>query len=67
MARKTYTSTAVKHRYNKKVYDQFIVYVKKGEKDVIAEHASSRGESRNAFILRAIEEQMKRDKEKGDE
>lgn len=67
MARKTYTSPAVKHRYNKKVYDQFIVYVKKGEKDVITEHASKQGESRNAFILRAIDETIKRDKEKGDE
>ena len=33
-----------------------------GLKDAIQQHAESKGESVNAFILRAIEETMKRDK-----
>lgn len=62
--RKTHTSSAVKRRYNEKAYDRIYLSVKKGMKDVITAHAASLGESTNAFILRAIEEQMKRDKEK---
>ena len=58
------TSSAVKDKYNKKTYDRFLVTVKKGVKDGISTHAASRGESTNAFILRAIEETMQRDKEK---
>lgn len=58
------TSSVVKDRYNKKAYDRFLITVKKGAKDEIKAHAASLGESTNAFILRAIEEQMKRDKEK---
>lgn len=58
------TSSLVKDRYNKKAYDRFLVTVKKGVKDEISAHAASRGESTNAFILRAIEETMQRDKEK---
>ena len=67
MARKTYTSPAVKNRYNKKAYDRLSLTVRKGNKEIITAHAQSMGESTNAFILRAVEEQMKRDKEKGDE
>lgn len=33
-----------------------------GLKEAIQQHAESKGESVNAFILRAIEETMKRDK-----
>ena len=33
-----------------------------GLKDAIQQHAESKGESVNAFILRAIEETMRRDK-----
>jgi uncharacterized protein (DUF1778 family) len=67
MARKTHTSTAVKSRYNAKAYDRIVLTLKKGDAAMLAEYASSKGESRNAFILRAIDETIKRDKEKGDE
>lgn len=67
MARRTYTSTKVKARYNTKAYDRIVLTLKKGEAAKLTAYASERGESRNAFILRAIDEQMKRDKEKGDE
>jgi predicted HicB family RNase H-like nuclease len=63
MARKTRTSTAVKARYNAKAYDRFVTTVKKGEMERITAHATSQGESRNAFILRAIEETIERDNE----
>ena len=55
------TSSAAKDRYNAKVYDQILLRVKKGQKQVIQEHADSRGESMAAFISRAIQETMERD------
>ena len=62
--RNTHTSSAVKRRYNDKAYDRIVITVKKGNAQQLSEYAASRGESRNAFILRAIEEKMQRDKEK---
>ena len=57
------TSSAVKDRYNAKAYEEIKVRVFKGQKEVIQSYAASRGESTNAFINRAIVEQMKRDSE----
>jgi predicted HicB family RNase H-like nuclease len=57
------TSAAVKNRYNDKTYDRINLTVPKGDKDIIKFHAESRGESVNAFINRAIDEAMQRDKE----
>lgn len=37
-----------------------------GLKDAIQAHAEGKGESVQAFILRAIQEQMERDKQEGD-
>lgn len=56
------TSSAVKDRYNAKTYDEIKVRVPKGRKDFIQAHAESQGESVNAFINRAIDNQMERDK-----
>lgn len=56
------TSSAVKDRYNSKVYDEIKVRVSKGQKDTIQAHAESQGESVNGFIGRAIMETMERDK-----
>ena len=50
-------------RYNKKNYDDLRIRVKKGEGDVIKDHAKAQGESLNAFINRAINETIKRDNE----
>lgn len=55
------TSSAVKDRYNAKAYDEIKVRVPKGRKDFIQAHAESQGESVNAFINRAIDNQMERD------
>ena len=59
------TSSAVKDRYNSKVYDEIKVRVAKGRKDEIKTHAEGQGESVNGFINRAIDETMERDKEGG--
>lgn len=57
------TSSAVKDRYNAKVYDEIKIRVNKGQKASIQIHAESRGESVNGFINRAISEAMERDKD----
>lgn len=55
------TSSAVKDRYNAKVYDEMKVRVAKGCKELIQGHAEAQGESLNAFVNRAITETMERD------
>ncbi|MBR5792381.1 MAG: antitoxin [Ruminiclostridium sp.] len=57
------TSSAVKDKWNAKTYDEIKIRVPKGEKENVQAHASSRGESVNAFINRAINNQIERDKE----
>ena len=56
------TSSAVKNRYNNKAYDRINLIVPKGQKDIIKDHAESRGESVNGFIQRAIKEAIANDK-----
>lgn len=46
-------------------YDRVNLTLPKGQKDIIKAHAESRGESVNAFIGRAIDNQMERDKDEG--
>ena len=48
-------STIRKNKYNKKVYEQIPVRVKKGEKEGISQCAQRYGMSTNAFILNAID------------
>ncbi len=48
--------------YVRKNYDRIEVKVTKGRKDILQTHAAERGESVNAFINRAIENQLQRDK-----
>lgn len=55
------TSAAVKNRYNEKAYDRISLTVPKGEKEVVAAHASKNGESVNGFINRAIRETIARE------
>ena len=55
------TSSAVKDRYNAKVYDEIKVRVAKGRKERIRNHALSMQESTTAFINRAITETIQRD------
>ena len=56
--------TEAQIRANKKYHqslDEIKVRVPKGEKQVIADHAASQGESMVSFIRRAISETMERD------
>lgn len=55
------TSAAVKNKWNAENYDRVNLTLPKGQKDIIKAHAESMGESVNAFIGRAIAEQIKRD------
>lgn len=49
-------------RYQDKAYDKVLVRLTKGKKEVIQAHAEATGASVNAFINRAIDETMERDK-----
>lgn len=53
------------NRYNEKAYDRINIAVPKGHKDEIKAHAEGQGESLNAFMNRAANETMERDKEGG--
>lgn len=56
------TSSAVKDRYNAKSYDEIKVRVDKGQKEEIKAHADQFDNgSVNAFIKRAIQNQMEAD------
>lgn len=46
-------------KYNAKSYDRIEIKVKKGEKEKIKAHAESRGMSLNAFIVEAIEKELR--------
>lgn len=48
-------------KYNQEKIDRISMRVPKGKKALIKEHADKRGESINAFILRAVDEAMARE------
>jgi len=50
-------------KYMKANYDEFKVRTPKGKKEQVQEHTTSTGESVNAFINRAIDETIQRDKD----
>lgn len=50
-------------KYTKAHYECSEVRFPKGYRSVVKEHAASRGESLNGFIMRALAETMERDKE----
>ena len=50
------------NKYVKDNYDKVLLTMPKGKKDTIKEHAGTQGESVNAFINRAIDNQMEQDK-----
>ena len=55
-------SAASKNKWNAKAYDRINLTVSKGKKEIIHAHAEAVGASVNAFINRAIDEAMERDK-----
>lgn len=52
------------NRYNAKAYDRINIAVPKGHKAEIQTHAEAHGESLNAFMNRAADETIQRDKER---
>lgn len=54
---------AAVHKYVKANYDRIEVTVPKGKKSQIKNHAEDNGESVNAFIVRAVDETMNRDRQ----
>lgn len=51
------------NKYMNANYDRINLTIPKGKKDIIKAHADSKKESVNAFINRAINETMQKDKE----
>ena len=52
-------ATKAKAKYNAKNYDQFLITVPKGYKDLITEAAKAAGfKSRNEFIVAAVQDKM---------
>ncbi len=66
MAKNSAAKIAANNRYTSKAYDKVSFLVPKGEREGIKEHAAKMGESTNAFIMRAVNETMQRDNEKGE-
>ena len=50
------------NKYVKNNYDEIKLRMPKGKKDAVQDHAAQNGESVNAFINRAIDEAMERDR-----
>ena len=50
-------------RYNKKTYDRIDLVVKKGQRQVLKDIATSQGKSLNRFILDAVEAEILRIRE----
>lgn len=61
------TSAASKNKWMSKAYDRVNLTMPKGRKETIQAHAEARGESVNGFINRAIDHEMKRDMEGGEQ
>ena len=54
------SATRAKNKYNTATYDQVKIWASKGDRDRFDVAAKRYGKSRNAFILEAIEEKIKR-------
>lgn len=52
------TSSESKNKYNAKAYDRVSVMLKKGQREIIADYASSQGLSLNGYINKLIAEDM---------
>lgn len=61
------TSSASKNKWMAKAYDRVNLTMPKGKKDTVQAHAAARGESVNGFINRAIDHEIERDCEGGEE
>lgn len=57
------TSVEVKERYNKKVYEDIRLRVKKGQKEMIQTRAAELDKSVNGYIVDLIEDDIKQSRE----
>ena len=57
------TRSEINYNFSKKAYDDVRLQVPKGQKAAIKSHADAMNESINAFIRRAINETIARDRE----
>lgn len=55
------TSSTVKDRYNRKVYDALTLRLPKGQKEAVQAAADAAGESLNAYISESIARRMEQD------
>lgn len=55
------SATRAKNKYNRKNYDQYLLTLKKGEKERYQQIARSKDVSLNSFIIEAIEEKIQRE------
>lgn len=62
MKKTDFDQAAYIREYNREHYDRLHVFLARGEKEKVKEHAATTGETMNAFIKRAILETMDRDK-----
>ena len=51
-------------KWNAEKVDRIVFRVSKGKKDLIQKHAESHGESLSAFLNRAVNEAMERDRQR---
>ena len=52
------------NKYMKEKYDRINLLLPKGKKDIVQDHVQITSESVNAFVARAINETIERDKQK---
>jgi predicted HicB family RNase H-like nuclease len=55
------TKTEIQNRHIKKKYDRHNLFMLKGEKAIYQAAADRAGESLNAYIIKAIQERIKRE------
>jgi len=60
-SRYTEAQKRASEKYLKESVEDIRIRVPKGQKIIIKEHAESRGESMNQFVIRSITETMERD------
>ena len=51
-------------KYEQNTIDRITLRVPKGKREIIQEHAAKHSESINAFVSRAVDEAMERDRQK---
>lgn len=62
--KQTTAQLAASRKYHAEKLENVTFRVPKGNKERIQEHAKSQGESTNAFIYRAVNEAIERDRQK---